>query len=256
MDMIFSKDDLLKFNEMMLGRGMPNQQDGVGYNKADFGSCNKYYNALSNAQFADLAKRLVKYSKTQLGVNKEDMERTAETFEALAGEDDKLNGVSIDIREDGTLISFRYNYNFCNVISRSSSRKFDNETKCWIVPHAKTIEVLEELKKVKANVDNAIEYAMNSDAIQEAIKRREQEVQKYKQISVDISKKKRVDCEVGDNFTVLSFTYNKKIVDKVKELKFCDRQYDPNTHKWSVRNEYFEWLKRGLEQEFQFYIVS
>lgn len=254
--MIFSKQDLLRFNEMMLGRGMPNQQDGVGYNKADFGSCAKYYNALSDAQFADLARRLVKYSKTQLGVNKEDMIRTAESFEALVGEKDKLDGVSIDIREDGTLISFRYNYNFTHVISRSSSRKFDGESKCWIVPHAKTIEVLEELKKVNADVDNAIEYALSNETVQEAIKRREQEVQKYKQISTDIEKKKNVDCEIGEDFTILSFSYNKKIVDKVKELKFCDRKYDPDTHKWSIRNEYFEWLKKGLEQEFSFNIVS
>ena len=93
---VFTVEELLTMNETMLGRGMPVQEDGVGYNKADYGACVNYYHGLSNAQVADLAKRLVKYSETQLHIDKEMMKETAEYYASLVKDgEDRSNGVSI-----------------------------------------------------------------------------------------------------------------------------------------------------------------
>lgn len=156
---MFTKKEILAFNEKMLGRGMPTMDDGIGYNKADYGACAIYFYGLSNAQYADLAKRLVKYSKTQLGIDKEEMKTTAEHFASLAGKTDKSNGVSLKITDDGTIISFRYNEVFIDEIKKQPVRKWDRENKKWIIPNSNVIQALIALKSVGADVDNAIEYA-------------------------------------------------------------------------------------------------
>lgn len=155
----FTREELLAFNEFLLGRGRPVQQDGIGYNKADFGACRTYYNGLSNSQFADLAKRLVKYSKTQLKVDKEKMEETARELSKIASIHNRSNGISIATKDSGVLISFRYNSKYIEVIKKEPIRKYDKETQCWIVPSHKLIDALEALGKAGADVANAIAYA-------------------------------------------------------------------------------------------------
>lgn len=156
--LIYTKNDLVQFNEMLLGRGEPNQQDGIGYNKADYGACAVYFDGLSDAQCADLAKRLVKYTKTQLNVDKEIMKNTAKYLEARAGLSDRSKGVSIDIRSDGTLVSFKYNETYIDVIKKQSKRQYDVELKKWIIPHDCIIQTLNELKNVGADVENALKH--------------------------------------------------------------------------------------------------
>lgn len=155
----FTKEELLTFNEFLLGRGRPVQQDGIGYNKADFGACRTYYNGLSDSQLADLAKRLVKYSKTQLKVEKEKMEETAKQLSKIASIHNRSNGISIAKLESGTLISFRYNDKYIQVLKKQPIRKYDKETQCWIVPDNKLIDTLLALEKAGADVKNAIDYA-------------------------------------------------------------------------------------------------
>ncbi|QOV08378.1 hypothetical protein Kirov_179 [Bacillus phage Kirov] len=159
---IFTKEELLKFNEFLLGRGRPVQQDGIGYNKADFGACKTYYNGLSDSQFADLAKRLVKYSKTQLKIDKEKMEETARQLASIASIHKRSLGVSIARTNSGTLISFRYNDKYIEVLKKQPVRKYDKETQCWIVPNHKLIEALQALDKAGADVANAIAYAKSN----------------------------------------------------------------------------------------------
>src|SRR5690606_35483155 len=115
--------------------GMPTQDDGVGYNKADYGVCSNYFNGLSDAQIADLAKRLVKYSNTQLNMDKEVMKETAKYYESLVVDGYREDGVSIDIGENGTIIIFKYNDAFIRVIKSQPKRQFDPESKQWIVPN-------------------------------------------------------------------------------------------------------------------------
>lgn len=158
----FTKEELLQFNEFLLGRGKPVQQDGIGYNKADFGACKTYYNGLSDSQYADLAKRLVKYSKTQLKVDKQKMEETAKELSAIADVHKRSYGVSIASKDSGTLISFRYNNKFIEVIKSQPIRKYDKETQCWVVPNHKLIDALRALEKVGADVHNAITYATSN----------------------------------------------------------------------------------------------
>src|SRR6185437_3101424 len=154
---ILSVEELLSINELMLGRGVPNQDDGIGYNKADYGACANYFYGLSDAQVADLAKRLVKYSKTQLNLDRQMMMDTAEHYDMkVTGEFDRTEGISINITENGTLISFRYNDTFIETIKRQPKRQYDGESKQWIVPNDRVIPVLNELATVGADVRNAL----------------------------------------------------------------------------------------------------
>lgn len=162
MSEIFTIDELLSLNDMMLGRGKPMQDDGVGYNKADYGVCSNYFFGVSDAQVADLAKRLVKYSVTQLNIDKQLMQETSEYYRNLLTDDDsRVEGVSVNITREGTLISFRYNESFINVVRKQPNRIYDRERKQWIVPTCNAIKVLKELECVGADTKNAIKYFNN-----------------------------------------------------------------------------------------------
>lgn len=159
MSRIFTKEELTYFNKKMLGRGKPNEEDGLGYNKADYGTCANYFYGLSNAQYEDLAKRLIKYSNTQLGINKEDMKATYEHFKKLSNGADKNKGISLNITDKGVIISFRYDKTFVETIKKQPERKWNAEKKKWIVPNSRVGEVLKNLENVGADVKNALEYA-------------------------------------------------------------------------------------------------
>ncbi|UUV46063.1 hypothetical protein [Bacillus phage vB_BanS-Thrax3] len=155
---LFSKEELLSFNEFLLGRGKPTQDDGVGYNKGDYGACKTYYNGLSNAQYADLAKRLVKYSATQLNVDKEKMKLTALKLGEIGNTNNRSLGVSVAIVEEETLISFRFNEKFISVLKNLPTRRYIKEYQCWAVPTYKAVSALKALETVGADVKNAIAY--------------------------------------------------------------------------------------------------
>jgi hypothetical protein len=227
---IVSVNDLLAFNEMMLGRGMPVTEDGVGYNKADYGACANYFYGLSNAQIADLAKRLVKYSNTQLHVDKQIMKDTAEYYASLVeGGAKREDGVSIDITESGTTISFKYNEAFINVVKAQPQRQFDKDTKQWIVPNDRVIPTLNELWTIGADVQNAMEYAMKSPLIQEHQVKKTEILTKYD----------------GD-YVFLKFNYNKDIVDTIKQIDYKDRQWNADFKFWAIKQEHLDKLKDVL----------
>jgi hypothetical protein len=226
---IVSVNDLLAFNEMMLGRGMPVTEDGVGYNKADYGACANYFYGLSDAQIADLAKRLVKYSNTQLNVDKQIMKDTAEYYASLVNGERREDGVSIDITENGTTISFKYNEAFIDVVKAQPKRQFDPETKQWIVPNDRVIPTLNELSTIGADVRNALEYAMKSPLILE------HQVEK-----VDILTK------FDGDFVLLKFNYNKDIVETIKQIDYKDRSWNAKFKFWSVKQEHLDTLKKVL----------
>lgn len=225
----FTVEELLQFNEMMLGRGMPVMEDGIGYNKADYGACAGYYYGLSHAQLADLAKRLVKYCNTQLGVDKEMMKETAKVLATLADPADRVNGVSIDITENGTLISFRYNETFIEIIKKQPQRQWDSENKQWIVPNDRIIPTLNELATVGADVDNALAYATNHELL--------------KNIAIE---KVEVLTKEQDDFTLLKFKYTPFIVDEIKQLDRNDREWNPQFKFWAIRKQAFEALSQKL----------
>lgn len=238
---VLTVNQLLVLNEMMLGRGVPNQEDGVGYNKADYGACATYWNGLSEAQVADLAKRLVKYSKTQLNIDKDIMKETAEYYKGLAGENmDRSNGVSVNITEDGTLISFRYNEDFIAIIKALPVhlRKYDGENKQWMVSNDKVIPVLNELSIVGADAKNALVYASNHPLLKEVAI-----------IKAEISVK-----DEGE-WTLLKFDYNKDILSRVKDIDRQDRQWNPNFKFWAIKTNHLESLRNTLRDVAEFRVM-
>lgn len=225
---IFSKDELLSFNEQLLGRGMPIQQDGIGYNKADYGACSTYYHGLSDAQLADLAKRLVKYSKTQLDVDKEKMQRTANKLLDIAGNNNRVYGVSINIEDNKTNIYFKYNEVFINCIKLSNICQWNANEKCWCVENKSLIIILDKLKSVGADVDNAMTYALENietlDKKQEVI----------------------VKLVPNDNMALLKFDYNQNIVNEIKKFDKSSRQWNEQFKFWAVNVNCFKILTNSL----------
>lgn len=227
----FTKEELLAFNEVMLGRGMPVQNDGIGYNKGDFGACTTYYHGISDAQYADLAKRLVKYTVTQLDVDREMMIATANEFAEKSYGQDRSNGISIEIRESDTLLSFRYNETYIETIKAQPSRRWCSEVKHWVVPNNKVISTLLALKEMGADVDNAISYFKEN----------------VKELKI---KKEIVEYIVSEDCTWMRFKYNKEIIDTVKALPF--KKFNPETKSWRIKNEDFNVLVATLEATCEF----
>lgn len=234
----FTVEELLQFNEMMLGRGMPVQEDGIGYNKSDYGACSTYYRGLSNAQLADLAKRLVKYCNTQLGVDKDKMKETAEALAELANPSDRDNGISVNFTEDGTMISFRYNEDFIEIIKGQPKhlRRYDAESKNWIVDNSKITSVLSQLEEAGADVDNALAYIYNQ--------------------KLDALKKVEVLIKDNGDYKFLKFNYNQAIIDEIKNtVDKKDREYNSQYKFWAIHNEAFKVLQQKLAELVTFKMV-
>lgn len=228
---VFLIDELLAMNEYMLSRGMPVQDDGIGYNKADYGVCSNYYYGLSDAQIADLARRLVKYSETQLHIDRELMEETAKYYESLVKDgQDRNNGVSISVMEEETLISFKYNEDFIDVIRKQPKRRWDSKSKQWAVPNNHVIKVLKELEKVGADVENAINYAMNHKLITNA-------------------KPEKVDVLLyfDEDVVLMKFNYNEEILKRVKKIDKKYRKWNPQHKYWIIAKDKFKPLMESLK---------
>jgi hypothetical protein len=237
---LFTKEELLQFNELLLGRGMPVMEDGVGYNKADYGACATYFYGLSDAQYADLAKRLVKYCKTQLGVDKDKMRETAKHLAEIARDGDRSNGISLNITENGTLISFRYNETFIEIIKKQPQRQWDAENKNWIIPNGNLIKALQALEVVGADVKNAVEYAQSHELIKNSKEKKAEKI--------------IVKCWADGQYTNIKFKYDAEIVETVKSLE--DRRYNPDNKSWRVRTSSLEYLTEALQNKADFKLVQ
>lgn len=236
----FTRDELLQLNETMLGRGMPTQDDGVGYNKADYGACSTYFYGVSYAQLADLAKRLVKYCNTQLGLDKDKMKATESHFQNLADiyHYTKESGISLNVTEEGTLVSFRYNESFIDVLKKQPKRRWDAENKNWIVPHNRVIPTLNHLSTVGADVSNAMSYAMNHPTIKEAIE-----------------KKVEIQAKFRDDKLLLKFPFDKDIVEVIKGIDSKDRQFNTKFKYWIVEKRHFDSLQHKLQLIAEFKLI-
>ena len=226
--MTFTKGELLAFNEKMLHRGTPTIDDGVGYNKADYGACSTYYQGLSDAQYADLAKRLVKYSETQLQICKQKMKETAKELSEIANPDERSKGISIEVGETHTLLGLRYNPEYINIISSTPRRRYDEEKKAWIIPNDLLISTLNNLRAIGADVDNAVAYAES------------------KGITKDYRAKVVVLTEPQGEMVTLKFNYNKDIIDEIKRIDKHGRKWNADNKSWSVKPQYIDSLKESL----------
>lgn len=237
---MFSVAELLTMNEAMLGRGMPVREDGIGYNKADYGACANYYNGISDAQIADLAKRLVKYSNTQLHIDKEQMKRTAEYYlSKVTGEYDRTNGVSVNVTESGTLISFKYNDIYIEAIKSQKNRQFDAESKQWVVPNSDAVKTLESLREVGADVENALAYVEAHPLVKDA-------------------QEKRIDVLMtyGDGEVFIKFDYNQDVLSAIKKLDKSARRWNARHKYWAISNNHFKPLMQSLKDVASFKLMQ
>lgn len=77
---IYSPEELGKFNDYMLQRGMPHKKDGIGYNKIDYPIGSNITGIPSKEECCSLSRILVKYCKTQLDIPDENMKATQEHY--------------------------------------------------------------------------------------------------------------------------------------------------------------------------------
>lgn len=232
--MTFTKEELTQFNEKMLGRGVPNNDDGIGYNKADYSTCALYFNGMSDSQYADLAKRLVKYCNTQLEIDRDKMNLTAIELGKSCDIDNRVLGVSIEMFENETSLNFKYNPDFISVIKKQSNRRYDKDSKTWYVSNKSLIKTLEDLKLAGADTQNAIDYA------------------KAKGLGVATVSKTSVKTKQDGEMMLLKFDYNKNIVDEIKKIDKGSRQWNPEFKFWAIKKNCFEALKRKLEEIAEF----
>ena len=226
--MTFTKGELLSFNEKMLQRGTPTIDDGVGYNKADYGACSTYYHGLSDAQYADLAKRLVKYCETQLQVCKQKMKETADELSKMANPEERSKGISVRIGETHTLVGLRYNEKYISIISATPRRRYDEDNKAWIIPNDLLIATLNNLGEVGADVGNAIAYAES------------------KGITKDYKAKTVVIVEPLGGMVALKFNYNKEIIEQIKRIDKKDRKWNAESKSWAIKTDCMDSLKENL----------
>ena len=240
--MILSVKELININEMMLGRGAPTVNDGIGYNKGDYNACEKYYYGMSYAQVADLARRLVKYCNTQLKIDKKIMIDTAKHYEKLAGGRVKDLGVSVDVVGEWVFLSFAYNERFINIIRNQpyDKRKYDTQRKQWAVKSDIAINVLKMLKNVDADVDNAIQYLKERGIGQQKQQKKQEEKQ---QVLVKVDK--------NLNKIFLKLDYQEEIIKVIRRIDKKQRFWNPKFKYWTI--DYSEETLKYLENEIKKY---
>lgn len=232
---IFSEKTLTMLNVKMIGRGAPDEKDDIGYNSPDYAVCRNYFFGLSYSQLADLAERLIKYCDTQLNLDVEKMMETKKYYRKLAKEQSHKEAISVEIGSKESGIYFSYNQDFIEAIKKVNFKKryFDGKYKCWRVNNFYLLEALQYLKKVGAEVDNAIKYAKeNLKLDKEEFIKEENTIDKFKKEKEKIVIKV---FEVNRKKIQLSFKYKKEIVEAIRTLFF--KNYDGLSKRWTINKK-------------------
>lgn len=243
---IFSYEDILMFNNILLQRGDPSQKDDIGYNKPDYSVCIRYYYGLSNEQLADLTERLIKYCKTQLGIDAEKMKATATYYKSLskAENGDLSKHVSVDIDDKFVRIAFKYNTDFISVMNNEAkTAKYIHDDKAYLLDKREALYVLNKLKNKGAVCDNAINYLLENGIIDD----RESLVSELSKIK---SSKYKINLtQHNDDFMEVSFKYDSVLVNCVKALK--QRKFNVDSKSWLVHKSELKTLKNLIIDAFK-----
>lgn len=235
----------------MLGRSQYKKKENEGYNQADSMICNQFYYGLTNSQIANIARRLLKYIRIQLKrLDYEKMKATAIHYERLA-QKDKGIPVSVEKRDDYTIISFPFNRQLFRVFHNTKGVRFDDREKVWCVSTHMAIEVLYMLEIEGANVEHAIKY-LKGDREPEPSFTYAKEKQVLK-ISVTNATAKLVE---------LDFPESNEIISCIQKLN--RKHFDWKVKKWWINREdipillgHLNTLEQKVDvQDLKSYIVS
>jgi SNF2 family DNA or RNA helicase len=237
---IFSKGELLHFNNVLLQRGAPNEKDDFGYNKPDFGVCITYYNGLSEGQYKDLTNRLIKYCNTQLDIDVEKMKNTNSYYTNIVkGETDLINHVSVSVAENNNVrISFRYNPTFISVIhTESKTAKYDKLSHAYLVDKRESLHLLEKLKEKGAICENAIQYLVEKGIIDEYTNLLKETVATDDKYKIKLT-------ELQNGTIDIAFKFDYTLLNCIKALNY--RKYNGDTKSWSVNKADLRALKQAI----------
>lgn len=221
-------------NEIMLGRGSPDERDDFGYNIPDYKKLSSIWRGATNNDLYEIASRLLKYYDTQLkGIDlvnftKEELIETIEYYKELSEKNIIKSSVTIAFTNDykNVYVGFKYNNDFIDIM-RKYKYSFDREVKSWLGDSSNIKAILKELEELGADVVNALCYIEiieeeNSISFSETIENTE-EIKTDKLITV-----KKVD---EDNIS-LKFDYDYVIVSEIKSLK--SKHFDWDTKEWII----------------------
>ena len=143
------------------------------------------------------------------------------------------------------LLSFDFNVELVSVLRSLDDKKYDPQTKQWILPKTSYLLFLSILsdKNIQTEIvesnesDNEFDYPIE-DSCSEVIY---SEIEKESIPEVHIFAK-----ESEDNRITLSFDYNQNILNAVKSLPF--RRYDNKTKKWFINKADIKKLEEELKK--------
>ena len=225
---IYTQEELVEYNNMMLGRGAPTERDGVGYNRPDYGVCINYFDSLTPSQVLDLAQRLYKYLNTQLSIDKEKLMNTIEYYKKESGGKDPDKAISVQVRGEYTLVAFKYNPDFINVCKKASDRKYLPEEKVWLIHNTEIMSIIDRLEVVGADVTGIKKYLNDNINVKETKKKEKERIIKARE------KKGKLELKFDFDFSKYD-EEDAKILNSVKSL--IDRKFDAEKKVWVIAKE-------------------
>ena len=227
---------LEEINSFMIGRGMPNRVDNMGYNIPDYNKLSSIWNGGNLADLYEISKRLLKYYDTQLvesfDFTKEELEESIEHYKEEMEKVINKPSVTVGFADEYRIgiISFKYNNDFIDVL-RKHKFTFDRNEKCWFGPSNKLVNILEDLKEVGADVDNALLFIQQ---VQEKFGLSfEQEIEEDEEEKTEEGGPKLSVEKVDDEHIRLSFDYDNYLVSEIKALR--SKKFDWETKSWTIQ---------------------
>jgi SWI/SNF-related matrix-associated actin-dependent regulator of chromatin subfamily A-like protein 1 len=245
---LYTREEIEQLNSNMLGRGAPVGQDNYGYNKSDYIRCSQYYFGLGNAQLADICRRLIKYARTQLGLDVNKLKQTALHFEKLSTEERGIP-ISVEVRGENTVLSFPFNRRFIPILKKVEGVKYDGREKVWIVPNGKIYGVLKEFESLGGNINHALAYLSKKIEIkQQPLFVAEAQQQETKEsVTHQTTKTKPSNRkpfinikEYDKDHVQIAFPYHPMIIEGLKSLRSVRKH--PEYNAWIIHNKEVEVL--------------
>lgn len=233
---IISKETLMEYNLIMLGKGAPIEIDNTGYNKVDYSKM-AYLSTQSDITDSEayvLSTVLMKYSKTQLTSIATELKETVEHYQKLVKE-----VKVVDFTKTSCKLSWNFNRNISNFIKSDLDRTFFK----WSKPNGEWVLEI-KWQYIQQLLDKFIQEGFGVASIQVIQNNLDSMFDDSSEESVDITLKVSRPSHTIDTL-VFEFPYNKSIVEVFKNIPYSF--YNNSTQTWECYIEYSFILYKDLE---------
>lgn len=248
---MLSRRDLETINETMIGRGVPDEIDEVGYNVPDYNKLSSLWFGASDNDLYEIASRLLKYYDTQLSsfvdFSKDELVESIEYYKELSdkGVNKKSVTVAFEDNFDTAIVGFKYDNDYINVL-RAYRYSFNREIKAWQGKSTLVVSILEELAEMGADIENALSYVReiekkNNSKFEDVVEESGNTQSSGKLLEV---------VEVDDESVSLKFDFDNDLVNLIKTLKSKSFDWDNKVwivHKFEVKSLYEDMQTLGYD---------